>query len=103
VKDPEDMSQEEQRRHQRFMLSERAAIIMGPATFVFSDTVDISHGGTCLRQPHRFNVRAGEQLNLASAHIGHYRAARVVNVSQRGVHFAFDEPAPVDSVTSAAL
>ena len=95
---------QDQRRHPRHALSERAAILMGPATFVFSETVDISNGGACLRQPNRFAVHAGEPLNLASAHMGSHRAARVVHVSPRGVHCAFDEPiAPTDSATSAAL
>jgi hypothetical protein len=93
---------QEQRRHPRRDLSERAAIVLGPATFVFSDTLDISHGGACLRQPNRFAVQAGEQLSLASPHIGHHRAARVVNVSARGVHCAFDDIGP-DMLTGAAL
>jgi hypothetical protein len=81
---------QDQRRHPRRPLAERAAIMMGPTTFVFSETIDISDGGTCLRRPHRFTVHAGEQLSLASLHIGTYRAARVVNVSPRGVHCAFE-------------
>ena len=94
----------DQRRHPRHPLTERAAILMGPATFVFSETLDISHGGACLRQPNRFAVRAGEQLNLASPHIGSHRPARVVHVSPRGVHCAFDDPLdPTDSEGSAAL
>ena len=77
---------------------------MGPSAYVFSETLDISHGGACLRQPNRFAVRTGEQLNLASAHIGSQRPARVVNISPRGVHCAFDEEiVPPDSITSAAL
>jgi hypothetical protein len=72
---------------------------MGPATFVFSETVDISHGGTCLRQPNRFMMQAGEQLNLASAHIGADRPARVVNISPRGVHCAFDDPASAEAAS----
>jgi|SRR5580698_6955683 hypothetical protein len=98
-------NEEEQRRHPRYELSERAAFLLGPATFVFSETVDISHGGTCLRQPNRFVIQAGEQLNLASDHIGATRAARVVNISPRGVHCAFDDdhPSLLDSETSAAL
>jgi hypothetical protein len=96
--------EEEQRRHPRHELSERAAFLLGPATFVFSETVDISHGGTCLRQPNRFMIQAGEQLSLASDHIGAARSARVVNVSARGVHCAFDDDyPPIDSATSAAL
>ncbi|MBI3515342.1 MAG: PilZ domain-containing protein [Proteobacteria bacterium] len=95
---------QEQRRHPRYPLTERAAILMGPATFVFSETVDISHGGACLRQPNRFVVHPGEQLNLASPHMGSHRIARVVHISPRGVHCAFDDPiAPTDSATSAAL
>jgi len=84
-------SEDEQRQYPRYELSERAAFLLGPATFVFSETVDISHGGACLRQPHRFMIQAGEQLNVASDHIGAARAARVVNVSARGVHCAFDD------------
>ena len=76
---------------------------MGPSAYVFSETVDISHGGACLRQPNRFVVRTGEQLNLASAHIGSHRPARVVGVSPRGVHCAFDEEILPDALTSAAL
>jgi c-di-GMP-binding flagellar brake protein YcgR len=77
---------------------------MGPSAYVFSETIDISHGGTCLRQPNRFVVQAGEQLNLASAHIGSSRPARVVHISPRGVHCAFDEEiSPPDSIGSAAL
>lgn len=77
---------------------------MGPSAYVFSETVDISHGGACLRQPNRFAVRPGEQLNLASAHIGSLRPARVVNISPRGVHCAFDEElSPPDSISRAAL
>jgi hypothetical protein len=95
---------QEQRRHPRYDLSERAAIVMGPSAYVFSETLDISHGGACLRQPNKFAVRTGEQLNLASAHIGSHRTARVVNISPRGVHCAFDEALdPSDSITSAAL
>ena len=95
---------QDQRRHPRHTLTERAAILIGPATYVFSETIDISPGGACLRQPNRFQVRAGEQLNLASAHIGSHRAARVVHVSARGVHCAFDDPvAPTDAVTSVGL
>jgi hypothetical protein len=81
----------EQRRHPRYPLSEHASILMGPTTFVFSETLDISPGGACLRQPNRFAMRAGEQFNVASAHIGALRIARVVNVSPRGVHCAFDQ------------
>ncbi len=78
--------------------------MMGPATFVFSETVDISDGGACLRQPNRFTVQPGEQLRVASPHIGAQRTARVVNVSARGLHFAFDSrPEPLDSATSASL
>ena len=95
---------QEQRRHPRYALSERASILMGPATFVFSETIDISDGGTCLRPPNRFAVQAGELLRLASAHIGSQRPARVVNVSSRGVHCAFDNDAdPLDPESSAAL
>jgi len=83
--------EEEQRRHPRYEISERATFVLGPATFVFSETVDISHGGTCLRQPNRFVIQAGEELSLASSHIGSSRTARVVNVSPRGVHCAFDD------------
>jgi hypothetical protein len=94
----------DQRRHPRYQLTERAAILMGPATFVFSETLDISHGGTCLRPPNRFTVQIGEQLSLASAHIGSHRAARVVHVSPRGLHCAFDDSIdPMDSATSASL
>jgi hypothetical protein len=89
---------QEQRRHPRHPLSERASILIGPTTFVFTDTIDISSGGTCLRQPNRFALRAGEQINLTSKHIGAARLARVVNVSARGVHCAFDP----DVATSAA-
>ncbi|HUA53841.1 MAG TPA: PilZ domain-containing protein [Candidatus Sulfotelmatobacter sp.] len=97
-------SGQDQRRHPRYALAERAAILLGPATYVFSETLDISRGGACLRHPNRFVVQAGEQLNLASAHIGSQRAARVVSVSSRGLHCAFDsDPDPVDSETSAAL
>jgi hypothetical protein len=94
--------EEEQRRYPRYELSESASILLGPATFIFSETVDISHGGTCLRQPNRFAVQAGEQLNLASAHIGAYRSARVVNISPRGVHCAFDDKTPGDTDSRAA-
>ncbi len=95
---------QEQRRHKRYALSERASILMGPATFVFSETVDISDGGACLRRPNRFAVQAGELLRVASAHIGSQRAARVVNVSSRGVHCAFDtDIEPFDAETSASL
>lgn len=98
------VQEQEQRRHPRYDVSERAAIVMGPSAYVFSETLDISHGGACLRQPNRFVVRTGEQLNLASAHIGSGRPARVVNISPRGVHCAFDEEiAPPDSVSSAGL
>jgi len=97
-------SGQDQRRYPRYALSERAAILLGPATYVFSETLDISRGGACLRHPNRFVVQAGEFLNLASAHIGSQRAARVVSVSARGLHCAFDaEPDPADSETSAAL
>ena len=89
---------QEQRRHPRHALSERASILMGPATFVFSETLDISDGGTCLRQPHRFAVQAGELLRLASAHLGAQRAARVVHVSARGVHCAFDNDNDTDAL-----
>jgi hypothetical protein len=97
-------SEEEQRRHPRYELSERAAFLLGPATFVFSETVDISHGGTCLRQPNRFVIQAGEQLSVASDHIGAARTARVVNVSARGVHCAFDDDRlPIAPATTTAL
>jgi hypothetical protein len=94
---------DDHRRYPRHEISERAAIILGPATYVFSETLDISRGGACLRQPNRFTILAGEQLSLASAHIGHHRAARVVHVSPRGVHCAFDEPTPDFLPGAAAL
>jgi hypothetical protein len=71
---------------------------MGPTTFIFSETVDISRGGTCIRIPNRFAVMAGELLQLASAHIGAQRAARVVSVSPRGMHCAFDQPLALSMV-----
>jgi c-di-GMP-binding flagellar brake protein YcgR len=92
---------QEQRRHPRYALSERASILMGPTTFVFSETLDISNGGTCVRQPNRFAMHAGEQINLASAHLGAARYARVVNVSARGVHCAFDEELVLHAATGA--
>lgn len=94
---------QEQRRHPRYELSERAAIVMGPSAYVFTETVDISHGGACLKQPNRFVLRPGEQLNLASAHIGSQRAARVVNITPRGVHFAFDDEIPSASTGTIGL
>lgn len=95
---------QDQRRYPRYALSERAAILLGPATYVFSETLDISRGGACLRLPNRFVVRPGELLTLSSPHIGSQRSARVVNISARGMHCAFDaETEPSDSETSASL
>jgi PilZ domain len=81
----------ERRRHPRHAVAESATILIGPTSLVFSETLDWSRGGACVRPPGRFAVRVGEQLNLASARLGSERAARVVGVTQRGVHCAFEQ------------
>jgi hypothetical protein len=81
----------ERRRHPRYAVAERATILIGPTSLVFGQTVDWSRGGACLRAPPRFTVQVGEQLNLASERLGPDRVARVVDVSTRGLHCAFDQ------------
>lgn len=83
----------EQRRYPRYDLATRAAVVIGPKTFVFAETINVSRGGTCLRLPGRFTVRIGEELNLSVDRMGAQRAARLVHISPAGLHFVFiDEP-----------
>ena len=89
--DPGDSPGTERRRHPRHAVAESASILIGPTSLVFGETLNWSRGGACVRLPSGFAVRIGEQLNLASARLGSERAARVVDVSARGVHCAFEQ------------
>lgn len=80
----------ERRRYKRVVRAERATILIGPTSLVFGKTLNLSRGGTCLRAPSGFAVRVGEQLRLASAGMGPERAVRVVDISNGGLHCAFD-------------
>ena len=79
----------ERRRDPRHAIVERATILIGPSALVFGETLNWSRGGACLKAPRRFAVKVGEQLNLASARLGIDRTARVVDVTDVGVHCAF--------------
>ncbi len=83
----------ERRRYPRHAIAERATIVIGPTSLVFGETLNWSRGGACLRAPRRFAIRIDEQLiiSLASARLGVDRAARVVDVTDTGVHFAFEQ------------
>ncbi len=85
-----DESPVERRRHPRHPVTENATILIGPTSLGFGETLNWSRGGACVRPPTRFAVRIGELLSLASAHLGSERAARVVDVTTRGVHCAFE-------------
>jgi hypothetical protein len=87
-------SQSERRRYPRHSVAEQATILIGqtaPVALVFGQTLNWSRGGACLRAPTRFAVQLGELLNLASARIGRERLARVVGITERGVHCAFEQ------------
>jgi len=80
----------ERRRHPRHAMEERAAILIGTSALVFSQTLNWSCGGACLKAPRRFAVKVGELLNLASARLGNDLTARVVGVTESGLHCAFE-------------
>ena len=89
-----NQSRDERRRYPRYPAAEHATILVGaaaPAALVFGQTLNWSRGGACLKAPNRFAVQVGEQFNVASPPLGRERAARVVDVTPRGVHFAFDQ------------
>lgn len=80
----------ERRRHPRFADTEPTTILIGPTSLVFGRTLNWSRGGACLRPPMRFAVQVGENINLASHRLGNERTARVVDVTDGGVHCAFE-------------
>lgn len=84
------VQQTERRRHPRFSDAEPATILIGPTSLVFGRTLNWSRGGACVRPPMRFAVKLGELINLASNRLGNERAARVVGITQGGVHCAFE-------------
>ena len=86
--------QTERRRYPRHSVAEQATILVGqsaPVALVFGETLNWSRGGACLKAPTRFAIRLGELLNLASARIGRERVARVVGITEGGVHCAFEQ------------
>ncbi len=87
-------TRDERRRYPRYSVAERATILIGaatPAALVFGQTLNWSRGGACLKAPSRFAVQIGEQFNVASPLLGRERSARVVDITPRGVHFAFEQ------------
>src|SRR5258708_798347 len=90
VEDPSTGPRIERRRHARQPVEGPATIIMGPEAFVFCEAQNLSEGGACLRRPHRFHLRVGEQLMLATGGTaGAGREVKVIGLSDSSIHCAF--------------
>jgi len=91
----------ERRRFARHDIVEQATIVVGwkgtalPDVHVSTDTLDLSPGGARLRHPTRFIARPGEVFQIASAHIGAPRAARIIQSTPSGLHVRFDQESPL--------
>jgi c-di-GMP-binding flagellar brake protein YcgR len=91
----------ERRRFIRHDIVEQATIVVGwkgtalPDVHVATDTLDLSPGGARLRHPTRFIARPGEVFQIASAHIGPPRAARIIQSTGSGLHIRFDQENPL--------
>ena len=91
----------ERRRFRRHDIEEPVTIVVGwkgtalPDVRVSTQTLDLSPGGARLRHPTRFIARPGEVFQIASAHIGTPRAARIIQSTPSGLHIRFDQESPL--------